>query len=187
MREESRVARVARVRPPTVEELQQEVDILRDELATARRSQERVREREVRLRKERDGAQRVARVLSNVLAEKLQQETTVEMTRRPRWGRSASRVSPEEAVQLEQLRHSPLFDGAWYLRNHTDVARRGEDPALHFLRHWDHPIRRPSEKFDIAQYVLDHPEVVTERVNPLLHFLDSAQSDGADAYPPTAP
>jgi hypothetical protein len=175
------------VRPPTGEEIQAELDVLRAELAEARLTQERVREREARLRKERDRAQRVARVLSHALAERLQQETVVELTRRPRWGRSSNAVTPQEAAQLEQLRHSPLFDAPWYLRNHPDVARRGEDPALHFLRHWHHPIRRPSEKFDIAQYVLDHPEVVTERINPLLHFLDSAQSDGADSYPPTAP
>lgn len=148
--------------------------------------QEHVSEREGRLRKERDRAQRVARVLSRTLSERLEQETAVEMTRRPRWGRSSSKVSPEEAAQLEQLRQSRLFDGPWYLRNHPDVANRGEDPGLHFLRHWDHPIRKPSEKFDIAQYILDHPEVVSERINPLLHFLDSAQSDGADSYPPTA-
>ena len=77
-----------------------------------------------------------------------------------------------------------LFDAAYYLRTHLDVARRGEDPGVHFLRHWDHPFRKPSEAFDIAQYVLDHPEVRVERVNPLVHFLASAESDGAEAYPP---
>ena len=57
--------------------------------------------------------------------------------------------------------------------NHPrDVARRGEDPGVHFLRHWDHPFRKPSEAFDIAQYVLDHPEVLVERVNDTAHLED---------------
>jgi hypothetical protein len=102
------------------------------------------------------------------------------------WRRGATTVTPEEAGQLELIRQSSLFDAAYYLRSHLDVARRGEDPGVHFLRHWDHPFRKPSEAFDIAQYVLDHPEVLVERVNPLVHFLASAESDGADAYPPAS-
>ena len=100
------------------------------------------------------------------------------------WRRGSTSVTPEEAGQLELIRQSPLFDAAYYLRSHLDVARRGEEPGVHFLRHWDHPFRKPSEAFDIAQYVLDHPEVLVERVNPLVHFLASPESDGADSYPP---
>ena len=68
--------------------------------------------------------------------------------------------------------------------SYLDVARRGEDPGVHFLRHWDHPFRKPSEAFDIAQYVLDHPEVLELGVNPLVHFLLSPEGRSATRYPP---
>ncbi|MBC2933218.1 hypothetical protein [Nocardioides sp. zg-1228] len=165
--------------------LHDEVDLLRRELAAARADQERAGEREARLRKSRDRAVKAADVLSALLAERLRGETAVAgAAERSWWRRGAATVTPEEAGQLELIRQSPLFDAAYYLRSHLDVARRGEDPGVHFLRHWDHPFRRPSEAFDIAQYVLDHPEVLVERVNPLVHFLASAESEGADAYPP---
>lgn len=172
----------------SAEDLRRELDTLRTELAQVRLEQEEWGEREARLRKSRDRAAKAATVLSRLLAERLQAETTVALAegRRSRWRRGSADIGPDEAGELELVRSSALFDAAWYLRNHVDVARRGEDPSVHFLRHWDHPLRRPSEDFDIAQYVLDHPEVVTDRINPLVHFLGSPQSDGADAYPPRA-
>lgn len=176
------------MKPPSVESLQSELEILRAELADVRRDQEEWAEREARLKKSRDRATKAAKVLSGLLAERLRAETAVSTANmaRSRWRRGSAVLEPEEAGQLELIRGSKLFDGAWYLRTHLDVARRGEDPAVHFLRHWDHPFRKPSEAFDIAQYVLDHPEVVSQRINPLVHFLGSPESDGADAYPPRA-
>ncbi len=171
---------------PTRESLQDELELLRRELAAIRAEQEKWGERESRLRKSRDRAVKAADTLSTLLAERLRGETAVAGAEpRSWWRRGAATVTPEEAGQLELIRQSALFDAAYYLRSHLDVARRGEEPGLHFLRHWDHPFRRPSESFDIAQYVLDHPEVLTERVNPLVHFLSSPGSDGADTYPPT--
>lgn len=170
----------------TTDSLRDEVDLLRRELAAIRADQEKWGEREARLRKSRDRAVKAAEALSKLLAERLRGETAVaDAEPRSWWRRGASAVTAEEAGQLELIRQSALFDPAYYLRTHLDVVRRGEEPGLHFLRHWDHPFRRPSESFDIAQYVLDHPEVLTERVNPLVHFLSSPASDGADTYPPS--
>lgn len=169
----------------TSDSLRDEVDLLRRELAAIRADQEKWGEREARLRKSRDRAVKAAEALSTLLAERLRGETAVSGAEpRAWWRRGAASVTPEEAGQLELIRQSALFDAAYYLRSHLDVARRGEEPGLHFLRHWDHPFRKPSESFDIAQYVLDHPEVLVERVNPLVHFLASPESDGADSYPP---
>lgn len=174
--------------PETVREnLRDEVDLLRRELAAARADQETWGEREARLRRSRDRAAKAADVLSELLAERLRAETAVAGAGdRSWWRRGSTSVSAEEAGQLELIRQSPLFDAAFYLRTHLDVARRGEDPGVHFLRHWDHPFRKPSESFDIAQYVLDHPEVIVERVNPLVHFLASDEAEGADSYPPAS-
>lgn len=176
-----------RVSEPDLETLRDEVDLLRRELAAARADQEKSGEREARLRKSRDRAAKAADTLSALLAERLRGETAVAGAgEKSWWRRGSTSITAEEAGQLELIRQSPLFDAAYYLRSHLDVARRGEDPGVHFLRHWDHPFRKPSEAFDIAQYVLDHPEVLVERVNPLVHFLASAESDGADAYPPAS-
>ena len=170
---------------PRVKELSQELAVLRTELVAAQRALEEVGEREARLRASRDRARKAATVLSGVLAERLQAETTVSLASRPRWRRGSATLTEEEAGDVHLIRSSVLFDGPWYLRTYVDVARRGEDPSVHFLRHWHHPLRKPSEAFDIAQYVLDHPEVLSERINPLVHFLGRPESDGADAYPPT--
>jgi hypothetical protein len=45
-------------------------------------------------------------------------------------------------------------------------------------------VRHPSERFDVRQYLIDHPEAVEQRINPLVHFLLTAESVGADSYPP---
>jgi hypothetical protein len=178
---------VRRVSEPDPGSLRDEVDLLRRELAAVRADQERWGEREARLRTSRDRAVKAAEALSALLAERLRGETAVAgATERSWWRRGATTVTPEEAGQLELIRQSQLFDAAYYLRSHLDVARRGEDPGVHFLRHWFHPFRAPSEAFDIGQYVMDHPEVLVERINPLVHFLASPESDGADAYPPTS-
>lgn len=169
---------------PTVENLKQEVGLLRAELAALRREQEEWGEREAKLRKGRERATKAAKALSTVMAERLQAETTFASADRPRWRRGSAVLAASEAGELELIRSSELFDAAWYLRTHIDVARRGEDPSLHFLRHWFHPFRKPCESFDMAQYVLDHPEVFVERINPLVHFLGTPESEGADAYPP---
>ena len=172
---------------PDLQTLRDEVDLLRRELAAARAEQESWGEREARLRRSRDRAARAADTLSELLAERLRAETAVAgAATRSWWRRGSTTVTAEEAGQLEMIRQSPLFDAAYYLRTHLDVARRGEDPGVHFLRHWDHPLRKPSDAFDIGQYVLDHPEVVDDRVNPLVHFLASDEADGAESYPPAS-
>lgn len=167
-----------------VAQLRREVEVLRAELAEVRRSQEEQDEREARLRRTRERARKAANVLSELLAERLAAETAAASAGRTWWRRGQDAVTPDEAGELELLRRSHFLDAAWYLRTHLDVVRRGEDPALHFLRHWQRPLRQPSEAFDIAQYVRDHPEVLRERVNPVVHFLGSPESEGADSYPP---
>jgi hypothetical protein len=170
---------------PTLETAQADLAAVRAELAELHREQERWAEREARLRKTRDRAVKAAEALSEALATRLRLETAGAAGRsRSFLRRRAGTMTTDEAEQVEALRATVLFDAAWYLRAYADVVRLGEDPALHFLRHWSHPFRRPTEDFDTGQYVLDHPEVLTERINPLIHFLMSPESDGADAYPP---
>ena len=81
----------------------------------------------------------------------------------------AGSVAPSEVDDLEKIRSSPLFDGAWYLRQYPDVARSGLSPALHYLRHGGVQRRDPGPNFDARAYVKDHPEL-PRRANPLLHY-----------------
>lgn len=166
-------------------ELRAELVAARAELAGLRDAQERVAEREAELVATRDQATRSARLLSEALAARVR----VDGAGRGRGSallRSRQRpVTKDEEAQLVLLRDSDLWDPAWYLRTYPDVVELGEDPALHFVRHPYFPVRHPSERFDVRQYLIDHPDAVEQRVNPLVHFLLTAESVGADAYPPT--
>lgn len=173
---------------PDVAELQAELAAARAELASLREAQESVAEREAALVAARDQAERTARTLSEALAERVRIDSagrgrgSVLMKGRQR------PVTREEEAQLELIRGSSLWDPAWYLRTYPDVVELGEDPALHFLRHPYHPTRRqPSERFDIRHYLIDHPEAIDQGINPLVHFLLSAESRGAESYPPETP
>lgn len=171
-----------------VARLASELATARAELATLRKQQESWAEKEQRVRAERDRAVTAARELSAALARHLRIDAAGAAGGRRGVALFKDRQQPvtkQEAAQLELIRGSALFDEAWYLRAHHDVARLGEDPALHFLRHPHNPPRQPSEAFDITQYVLDHPDVLVDQVNPLVHFLLSPESDGADSYPPS--
>lgn len=164
--------------------LTEELDTARAELAALRAEQETWAERESRIRADRDGATKAAHELATALATRLRIDNAglgkgAEILRKR--FRPPSRT---EAVHLELIRGSELFDPVWYLRAYPDVAHLGMDPALHFLRHPFDPFRSPSEHFNLGQYCADHLEVLRDKVNPLVHFLLTPESRGADAYPP---
>lgn len=169
---------------PDAAVLRAELAAARAELAEARTAQEQAGEREAELAAARDQAERVARSLSEALADRVR----IDGAGRGRGsallrGRQKPPTRDEEA-QLELLRGSALWDPAWYLRTYPDVVELGEDPALHFVRHPYYPVRHPSPRFDVRQYLIDHPDAVERRINPLVHFLLTPESQGADAYPP---
>ena len=164
--------------------LTEELATARAALAARRAEQETWADKEIKIRVDSDRAIKAADEFATALAARLRIENAglgkgTEILRkrfRP--------VSRTEAVHLELIRSSELFNAAWYLRAYPDVAHLGMDPALHFLRHPFDPFRSPSEDFNIAQYCVDHPDVLQDKVNPLVHFLLSPESRGADSYPP---
>ncbi len=167
--------------------LAEELATARAELAALRRTQENWAEQDAKTRAQRDRAVKTADELSVALAQRLRIDTAGAAGSRSGvalFKRGQQPVTKQEAAQLELIRGSVLFDEAWYLRTHHDVAHLGEDPALHFLRHPYDPLRQPSAAFDVFQYVADHPRVYSDRANPLVAFLLSPESEGADAYPP---
>ena len=168
-----------------------EIARLTEDLATARaeltallKEQEAWAEKEIKVRAERDRAIKAADELAVALASRLRIDNAGRAKGADVLRQRFKSVSRTEAVLLELLRSSALFDDAWYLRAYPDVAHLGMDPALHFLRHPFDPFRSPSKDFNIAQYCVDHPDVMKDRVNPLVHFLLSPESRDADAYPP---
>ena len=164
--------------------LRAEVALLRDELATVRVAQEKFETRLARMRADRDLAESSANVLSRALAERLRIDGSEQGRKRSLLARRQAAPSADELQQLELIRSSPLFDAAWYLRNNHDVAKAGDEPGLHFLRHPTRPTRAPGPDFDTARYVDAHPEVLEEGINPLVHFLLSEAGKKADRYPP---
>lgn len=162
----------------------EELAIARAELASLRQEQEAWAEKEVKMRVDRDRAIKAADEFASALAVRLRIENAGRGRGTEILRRRFPAVSRTEAVHLELIRNTELFDDAWYLRAYPDVAHLGMDPALHFLRHPFDPFRSPSEDFNIAQYCVDHPQVFRDRVNPLVHFLLSPESRDADAYPP---
>jgi hypothetical protein len=164
--------------------LRAEVALLRDELATIRKAEERLDTRLAKLRNARKEAENSALVLSQALADRLRIDGTRHGRRHSLFARRYAPPTAQERREMELIRSSPLFDAAWYLRNYHDVVRSGEDPALHFLRYPTRPIRAPGPDFDSARYLDAHPDVLAEGVNPLLHFLLSEEGRRADRYPP---
>jgi GT2 family glycosyltransferase len=78
----------------------------------------------------------------------------------------------------DQIAASPLFDAAWYLREYSDVASAGLDPALHYLLFGAAERRNPGPSFDAAWYLDHNADLAAARVNPLLHYLQYGRSEG---------
>lgn len=164
--------------------LTEELAMARAELAALRKEQESWAEKEIKIRVDRDRALKAADEFATVLANRLRIENTGVGKGAGILRKRFRPPSRTEAVHLELIRDSDLFNAGWYIRAYPDVAHLGMDPALHFLRHPFDPFRSPSENFNIAQYCVDHPDVLKDNINPLVHFLLSPESRGADAYPP---
>lgn len=65
---------------------------------------------------------------------------------------------------------SPLFDRAWYLREHPDVAASGADPALHYLVAGHPAGLDPGPGFCGAEYLALHPDARASGLDPLVHY-----------------
>jgi hypothetical protein len=164
--------------------LRAEVALLRDELATVRKAEEKFETRLAKMRAARDLAERSANVVSRALADRLRIDGSLKGRKHSLLARRQAAPTEEEQQQLELIRSSPLFDAAWYLRENHDVVHSGDEPGLHFLRHPTRPLRAPGPDFDTARYLDAHPEVLDDGVNPLVHFLLSEEGKRADRYPP---
>lgn len=81
-------------------------------------------------------------------------------------------VRPVRDPVVEAIRNAGLFDDAFYLACHPDVAAGGQDPLEHYLAHGAAEGRNPSEWFDTRYYLRNNPDVARDGVNPLYHFVE---------------
>lgn len=144
--------------------------LCRLELTAVREEQERWAEEHATLFRAREQLIALSERLDEGLAK---QEQTPRGVRR--WVRRrlpAVSPNPREVADVARLRATPLFDGAWYLREYPAVAASGISPALHYLRRGARKGRNPGPHFDTADYVAKHPDL-PRRANPLLHYVES--------------
>ena len=89
---------------------------------------------------------------------------------------------------MREVEASAAFDGGWYLRTHTQAARSGLSPALHFVRHSNVKRLDPGPSFSTAAYLERHPEAADAGVPALLHAarhdrLGETSDDASQASP----
>ncbi len=84
---------------------------------------------------------------------------------------------------ISEVEASGLFDAAWYLAQHKDVAGAGLDPLVHFVRHGLAEGRWPSRYVDPAWYLREHPDVAEAGIDPVLHFMRYGDLEGRRPHP----
>lgn len=73
---------------------------------------------------------------------------------------------------LNRIRHSGVFDRAWYLAQNPDIARSGIDPLVHWCAKGWRENRAPGPGFDPRWYRVQNPDVEIAGVNPLDHYIE---------------
>ena len=83
-------------------------------------------------------------------------------------------------AEVAALQGSPLFDAAWYLRQHPGLAAAGHDPAAHYAWTGAPAGAQPNPWFDTAFYLGRNPAVAASGENPLLHWIRTGAAEGLD-------
>ncbi len=86
----------------------------------------------------------------------------------------------QQEAEIAALRASPLFDAAYYGREHPELAAAGHDPAAHYAWVGGRAGAKPNPYFDGAWYLAQNPDVSG---NPLLHWQDHGVTAGLDPNP----
>lgn len=76
---------------------------------------------------------------------------------------------------------SGLFDSAFYLKRHPDIAKAGVDPLAHYVAHGDREGRWPNPAFDPAFYRRERRDALPEDRNTLEHYITEGERNGARA------
>lgn len=88
-----------------------------------------------------------------------------------------------QRLLIARKRPNPLFDAAYYLERYPDVAARGQDPYVHYLRFGADEGRDPNPLFDTKWYYERYPDVKKAGLNALLHYYLMGAEEGRDPHP----
>lgn len=91
-------------------------------------------------------------------------------------------IHPAPPSEADRIIESGLFDNAWYLENHPDVAAAGYPPLLHYMVHGALEGRSPGPDFDADWYLRHYSDIAG--INPLLHYIDHGRNEGRTSAQP---
>jgi hypothetical protein len=76
------------------------------------------------------------------------------------------------------IKHSNLFDQAYYLNNNPDIKSTKTSAIRHYILYGGFEGRNPSKKFDSSFYIKQYPDVKTSGINPLIHYIRFGRKEG---------
>ncbi len=85
--------------------------------------------------------------------------------------------------QVTLLRNSPLFDVAWYLEQHPELARPDVDPVKHYVFTGAAQGYEPCAMFNGGWYAATYPDCGASGLSPLAHYLAEGAARGHDPHP----
>jgi hypothetical protein len=77
--------------------------------------------------------------------------------------------------QQRFIARTGLFDEAWYLRRHPEVAAHGRDPILHYLEIGASLGCDPREDFHTTAFCAENPKASLKGMNPFIFHLTNRQ------------
>jgi hypothetical protein len=77
--------------------------------------------------------------------------------------------------QQRFIARTGLFDEAWYLRRHPEVAAEGREPILHYLEIGASLGCDPREDFHTTAFCAENPKASLKGMNPFIFYLTNRQ------------
>ena len=76
-----------------------------------------------------------------------------------------------------------VFDAAWYLREHPEIAAQGINPLQHYIERGAREGCNPHPLFDTTWYLAMNPDVRSANINPFEHYIEAGGGEGRDPHP----
>jgi hypothetical protein len=76
-----------------------------------------------------------------------------------------------------------VFDDAWYLREHPEIAAQGINPLQHYIERGAREGCNPHPLFDTTWYLAMNPDVRSANINPFEHYIEAGGGEGRDPHP----
>ena len=96
---------------------------------------------------------------------------------------NAQEVAARRTQQMVLLKATGLFDEAWYLAAHPDIAQAGINAFEHFFDYGYTEGRKPNSYFDPLWYLATYPDVHDTGLQPLFHYAFYGEREGRRPCP----